>query len=126
MRILNATVHNATPEEIAAGVIEPAETDKAVLEFCQTFDELPSAEDLEHRAAVLADYISECAERYGCDAVLIDPPSFFAACLEQSLTLRGAKFCYPFGLPQCQGVARADSYRHVGLIWKGGSDDGAI
>ena len=53
MRILNLTQHLATPEQVEAGVVEPA--DKALVQQLLTFDELPSIEEIQRRSVKLLD-----------------------------------------------------------------------
>lgn len=54
MIIINLTQHQATPEQVAAGVVDlpPAVRDLLLKEL--TFDTLPSAEEIEDRAAHIA------------------------------------------------------------------------
>ena len=46
MKILNLTQHKATPEQITAGVIEPAEEDKQMIQKLLTFKDLPTPEEI--------------------------------------------------------------------------------
>jgi hypothetical protein len=55
--ILNLTQHNATAEQIAAGVIDLAEPYKTELKKLLTFDELPSQDEIETRAGAIYDLI---------------------------------------------------------------------
>ena len=52
--ILNLTQHNATAEQVKAGVVEPQE--KEVIKRLLTFDELPTKQEIRTRAKKLASY----------------------------------------------------------------------
>lgn len=52
--ILNLTQHTATPEQIAAGVVEPTPEQRAEIVRLLTFDELPDSDDIRDRAYELA------------------------------------------------------------------------
>jgi hypothetical protein len=52
--IWNLTQHAATPDQIAAGVIDPDEGDRAEIRELLTFTSLPDAQEIERRAKGLA------------------------------------------------------------------------
>jgi hypothetical protein len=54
MVIVNLTQHDATAEQLAAGVVELSPRRKAVVRALLTFDALPSAEEIAKRAHALA------------------------------------------------------------------------
>jgi len=53
--IVNLTQHEATPDQIAAGVVEPSENKKAIIKTL-TFEEIPSRAEIYDRAMLLASY----------------------------------------------------------------------
>ena len=54
MSILNLTQHDATPEQLEAGVVEPS--DKTLVCEMLTFDDFPTEEKIRMRAYDLAEY----------------------------------------------------------------------
>ena len=76
MQILNFTQHNATPEQVAAGVVDPV--DHGAIRNLLTFDELPSDDEIRWRAQAAA-VIAKLAKSQGFDAVMIGGAPFFMA-----------------------------------------------
>src|SRR5690606_9122046 len=70
-RVLNLTQHQATPEQLAAGVFDlhPQHQDK--LRDLLTFDVLPSPEDVAMNAEVAADLAADVAAVAGCRRIMI-------------------------------------------------------
>ena len=58
-KILNLTQHRATPEQLAAGVVDLSEQERAEVARLLTFDTLPTREDLKKRANELAEFARE-------------------------------------------------------------------
>jgi len=58
-KILNLTQHKATPEQLAAGVVDLSEQERAEVARLLTFDTLPTREDLKERANELAEFARE-------------------------------------------------------------------
>lgn len=86
MTILNLTQHPATAEQVAAGVVDLTPDERRQLHQLLTFEELPSAEELEERA----EEIEILARRAfdgdpHLDAVMIGGAPFLMAPLERSL-----------------------------------------
>lgn len=52
-KILNLTQHNATPEQVAQGVVEPSPTNKARIIELLTFDDIPDLAQISERAREL-------------------------------------------------------------------------
>lgn len=52
-KILNLTQHNATPEQVAQGVVEPSPTNKARIIELLTFDDIPDYAQIAERAREL-------------------------------------------------------------------------
>src|SRR5438094_459333 len=91
MRILNLTQHAAAPEQIAAGVVEPA--DKAAVQRLLTFEEPPTFSDICTRAKTLA----EIAIASGFATAMIGGAPFLMGPLERCLRgYAGVKPLYSF------------------------------
>jgi len=58
-KILNLTQHRATPEQLAAGVVDLLEWEQAEVARLLTFDTLPTRADLKERANELAEFARE-------------------------------------------------------------------
>lgn len=117
MKILNLTQHAASAEQVATGVVEPA--DKALVQALITFDELPSAKEL----GAKADALAQMAAYDGYDTAMIGGAPFFMAPLEKALRERGIKPLYAFSRresveePQADGsVKKSAVFRHVGWV----------
>lgn len=122
MNILNLTQHIATSEQVAAGVVEPA--DKAAIQALITFDDLPTAEQV--RAA--ANAVAELAAQSGAPAAMIGGAPFFMGPLEAALRNRDITPLYAFSkreaadVPQPDGsVKKTQVFRHVGFVYGGGA-----
>ena len=79
MRILNLTQHPATPEQVAAGVVEPA--DKGQVQNLLTFDTLPTRNEICNRAWTLA----QIAYQSGETAIMIGGAPYLMGPLESNL-----------------------------------------
>lgn len=113
--ILNLTQHPATPEQIAAGVIEPANKD--AVRRLLTFDEIPSRADIAARAAALA----EIAD--GHDAAMIGGAPYLMGALEDALKKKGVAPLYSFTRREVVEKTASDGsvvktavFRHAGFI----------
>ena len=79
MSILNLTHHDATLEQLEAGVVEPS--DKATVRNLLTFVDLPTLDELRQRAYKLAEY----ADMEGVKKAMIEAPSYLISLLEAEL-----------------------------------------
>ena len=117
-QILNLTQHDATPDQIAAGVVEPA--DKAEIRKVITFDDLPSREHL----LATADLLAGLAERMEMSAAMIGGAPFFMGPLERALRARGIVPLYAFSKREASiythrpdgSVGKTQVFRHVGFV----------
>ncbi len=119
MNILNLTQHDATPDQLAAGVVEPAEGDKVRIRQLLTFEQLPEGDELKTRAYALG-IIAACT---GADAVLIGGAPYFMVPLEAAMKYRGLKAFYAFSLRESAeapdgegGVRKTQVFKHAGFI----------
>jgi hypothetical protein len=122
--IINLTQHVATPEQIAAGVIEPSPEDKKNIQQLLTFEELPSIEELERRAYGLATLVTNLgAANASHHTVLIGGAPYFMGALERALKAQGHQPVYAFSRresvdqPQSDGTIRKVAvFRHLGFV----------
>ncbi len=117
MRILNLTQHAATADQIAAGVVEPA--DKVLVQALITFDELPDQIRLKAYAQTLA----QMARQDGFDSVMIGGAPFFMPVLQAALQERGIKVLYAFSVRESRdeklpdgSVKKTQVFRHAGFV----------
>lgn len=117
LRILNLTQHNATPEQLAAGVFEPKQ--KEFVKKLLTFDEIPTRDELMKRAITL----SAVAWESKADGALIGGAPYLTGFLERELKRTGIKPVYAFTkrevleFPQPDGsVKKVAVFRHLGFV----------
>lgn len=119
MVIVNFTQHDATPEQIKAGVVDiiPASKRSEVL----TFKSLPTAKDIQDRADVIAKMVSEVAESGA--AVMIGGAPFFMSALERELKSAGFTPVYAFSerisvdvVQQDGTVVKTSKFVHKGFV----------
>lgn len=115
-KLLNLTQHVATPDQAAAGVIEPA--DKVLVQALITFDELPDQIRLKAYAQTLAQMA-----RDGFDSVMIGGAPFFMPVLQAALQEREIKVLYAFSVRESRdeklpdgSVKKTQVFRHAGFV----------
>ena len=123
--ILNFTQHDATPEQLSAGVVEPDAHDKQRIRELLTFDELPKHSGLRQRATNCAVLACVLLAKYECDAVMVGGAPYFMSHLESALRLFRVRFCYAFSSRVAEeqmqpdgSVKKVNVFRHVGFIWE--------
>lgn len=114
-KIMNLTQHAATAEQVAAGVVEPA--DKVAVQRLLTFVELPTAEDIRERADLLADM------GRGYKAAMIGGAPYLMGALEDALRNLEVKPVYAFSkresvekIAEDGTVQKTSIFRHVGFV----------
>lgn len=129
MVILNLTQHKPTAEQLAVGVIEPRELEKAALVEALTFDEIPSRAEIFARAEVLA----ELCARYDLDGsddsdgpyptrAMIGGAPYLMSAIEASLKSRGITPLYAFTVRDTVEVVKDGAtiktavFRHAGWV----------
>ncbi|RKX64425.1 MAG: hypothetical protein DRP42_06400 [Tenericutes bacterium] len=145
--ILNLTQHDATPEQIAAGVVEPREHKKAILSEL-TFEEMPDRTEIYDRAKWLACYAEielmqppkdwdpkDCDPEAGFEGwtlpedatAMIAGAPYLMSELEQELLKLNIKPVYAFSKRESVEETRPDGsvrsirvFRHLGFV-DGGS-----
>ena len=122
-RIVNLTQHQASAEQIEAGVFETA--DRTAVDRLLTFDVCPSMADIRERAGTLA----KIARGAGAEAAMVGGASYLMAPLERALRLANIKPLYAFSkresletrLPD-GSVRKTQIFKHEG--WVDASDVG--
>ncbi|HNG00783.1 MAG TPA: hypothetical protein PLQ71_02825 [Nitrospira sp.] len=128
--ILNLTQHAATPEQLAAGVVDLSERKLTELKSLLTFDSIPTAADLKCRA----EKVERLAVAFLCEitpenellddvdlAAMIGGAPFFMATLESHLKERAIRPLYAFSrrdsveVSTPDGVVKQAVFRHLGF-----------
>ena len=114
---LNLTQHQASAEQVAAGVVESAE--KSAVQAVLTFDAIPSIEEIQQRALLLA----AIAAQSGCKKAMIGGAPFFMSALESALKAQGIAPVYAFSQRESVETVKDDGsvvksavFRHVGFV----------
>ena len=117
--ILNLTQRPATPEQLAAGVVDPSEETAFIIKYLLTFDILPTKQALLDRAKALA----QVAKSTGCKRVMIGGAPFFMAPLEAALIRRNIEPVYAFSVRESVettqpdgSVQKASVFKHLGFV----------
>jgi len=120
--ILNITQHQATDEQVAAGVVEPR--NKAAVQAALTINSLPTQGDLTARADALADIAVE----HGARSAMIGGAPYLMAPLERALIRAGIAPVYAFSVRESVDHAQPDGsirkvavFRHAGFVQAGGA-----
>lgn len=129
--IINLTQHAATPEQLAAGVVEPAEDAKQDIRTLLTFDVLPTRQDIDARAHDLAAIATMCAtededaERgeQTIDAAMIGGAPYLMPALEAALKDAYITPLYAFSKRESKDVTMPDgsvrkisNFRFLGFV----------
>jgi len=116
MKILNLTQHSATAEQIAAGVVAPA--NHSAVKVLLDFASLPSVSDVWQRAKQLA----QLAKASGCGSAMIGGAPFLMKELEFQLLAVGVSPLYAFSVRESVETVQPDGsvvktavFRHVGF-----------
>lgn len=117
MKIINLTQHDATPEQIEAGVFEPK--NKEAVRKLLTFDTIATKQEIEERAAKLANL----AYLEGAEAAMIGGAPYLMSALERALKAKGIKPLYAFSVRRSietknpdGTVTKSTIFKHEGFI----------
>ena len=121
--IINLTQHNASPEQVAAGVVDvPAEL-KSDLSALLTFSTLPTKEELSEAAMKVAAMAVICTQGSTAPAAMIGGAPFLMAALEVALRHCGIKPLYAFSERVSEEKMDADGtvrkvniFKHKGFV----------
>ena len=125
MKIINLTQHNATEDQVAAGVIDLQGDMKAALVAAITFPPIYTKADLVMAARVVNELIRDHVGMHGqIDGVMIGGMPSFMPVLETLLMSKGIKVGYACServskdIPQADGtVKKVAVFAHVGMYW---------
>jgi len=127
-RILNLTQHKATPEQVAAGVVDLADNKRTILTGWLTFNNLPSADVISDVAETIAQAccgdsltFGDMAEEYGY--AMIGGAPFLMSALENALIKRGVTPLYAFSVRESAEqvlpdgtVRKTNVFKHLGFV----------
>lgn len=117
--IINLTQHDASAEQIEAGVFNPLPGVQQSVKRLLTFEEIPSLEDIERRAAGLA----AIAAASGAAAAMIGGAPYLMASLEEALMEWAIEPVYAFSRRESVEVVdpsgsttKTSMFKHVGFV----------
>ncbi len=133
-QILNLTQHDATHDQVLAGVVEPA--DKSAIRALLTFEELPDANRIQQVAWELAKLANAELRERGTGwpwvegggvrprRAMIGGAPFFMGPLERALRTQGITPLYAFSRREASvdthrpdgSVGKTQIFRHVGFV----------
>lgn len=122
--VLNLTQHEATPDQIEAGVVEPSEADKALIRSLLTFQSPPCREAMRGKAEKLARLARRYSRRKGGpQRAMVGGAPFFMSHLEQALRDYGVSPVYAFSVREVEeqqhpdgSVRKVAVFRHTGWV----------
>jgi len=127
MRILNLTQHPATPEQVAAGVVDLTPAQRVFVSQWLTFEDVPTQRQIKSRAALLAQAAANDSVGVGevgqFDAAMIGGAPYLMGPLEEALLAQDIKPLYAFSRRESVETIAADGsvtktnvFRHAGFV----------
>ena len=127
MRILNLTQHAATPEQLAAGVVDLTPAQRAVVSQWLTFETPPSRLDIQTRARLLAQAADDDSSMIGevgpFEAAMIGGAPYLMGPLEEALWDVRITPLYTFSKRESVetigsdgSVTKTNVFRHGGFV----------
>lgn len=117
MRIINLTQHNASDEQLAAGVFEP--DNKRIVQGLLTFNAIPDSVDL----LKVAQWLAKIAAASGADAAMIGGAPYLMRPLEHALRMVNVRPVYSFSVRESADHVMPDGttkkvaiFRHSGWV----------
>jgi hypothetical protein len=114
---LNLTQHSASPEQIAAGVVDLSPEDQKTLSSLLTFLEIPSKEDMRQKAISIAQLVKE--KDPNVNRVMIGGAPYFMSTLEDVLKDYELNVVYAFSIRESvdfpDGTKRS-VFKHIGFV----------
>jgi len=114
MNILNLTQHNASIEQVKAGVYTPGPQTSAAIKSLLTFSELPSTDEIHERAEKLYAIV----EAESPDAVMVGGAPYLLEVLVPMLRANGYTPLYAFSkrvVTESDGV-KTSVFKHLGFV----------
>jgi hypothetical protein len=119
MTILNLTQHPATPEQLAAGVVDLTGADLGTLKGLLTFDSIPERTAIMRRAR----HIAALADLHEAEAAMIGGAPWLMGPLESELSDHSILPMYAFSVRETEEVPQPDgsvkkvaTFRHAGFV----------
>ena len=127
MRILNLTQHPATPEQVAAGIVDLTPAQRVFVSQWLTFEDVPTRRQINSRAALLAQAAANDSVGVGevgqFDAAMIGGAPYLMGPLEEALLAQDIKPLYAFSRRESVETIAADGsvtktnvFRHAGFV----------
>lgn len=116
--MLNLTQHNATPDQIAQGVVELNNPEKQEVRNLLTFNTIDETNEVCKRA----DAIAKIAKNHGATSAMIGGAPYLMPALEQALINVGVMPYYAFTqrvveeIHTDNGVEKKATFKHVGFV----------
>lgn len=124
MAILNLTQHQATADQLSAGVVDFDSANRAKLSALLTFDNLPTSAFIGEVAEAIADlaiYEGENEDGVIPTRAMIGGAPFLMPTLEKALIAVGITPCYAFSkrmvIKETDGVKERIIFKHEGFVW---------
>lgn len=115
--IFNFTQHKTSLDQIKDGIVD-VENHEYIQQLL-TFDELPTKEEIQKRACLLADY----AQKINAEKVMIGGAFYLITRLAKEMNKRGISVCYSFSKRQSVDDVQEDGsvikrtlYKHEAVI----------
>jgi len=119
MKILNLTLHEATQDQLDAGVVDLSDFGRRVLANTLTFDKLPDYGTLKTSAETVAMF----AAGTGIKSAMIGGAPYFMPYLERALWAAGVRPLYAFSTRESieehqpdGSVIKKNTFKHLGFI----------
>lgn len=115
MKILNLTQNKATPEQVAAGVIDIDEgNDMFALCSALNFGSLPDSLDMAERAIKLC----KIAKRCEADAVMLGGAPYFMPVLSAAMKQHGFRVFFAFSVRNVveHGDTKTSVFKYAGFV----------
>ena len=123
MTIWNLTQHDATPDQIEAGVADLPSGTKQQIRALLTFDSLPTQEEIEDRAFGIWAAVAALRIIQDDDKIMIGGAPFLMPALQQRLLWNWQTPVYAFSkresvdVPQSDGSVRKTAiFKHAGFV----------
>ena len=124
-KILNLTQHQATPDQIAAGVVDLSPELREQLQGLLTFDELPATNIIHRRIFAIRRIAIDEAKRLGATHVMLGGAPYLIAMLDRVLGLgeEAPRPVYAFSrresveeLQKDGSVKKSVVFKHAGFV----------
>ena len=117
-KILNLTQHQATPDQLLAGVVEPNLDDKKLIRDLITFHNIPTPLNIKQRARTLAVLVID----RGFDCAMIGGASYLMSQLELEMLRADITVYYAFSKRVATETQNSDgsmtttyTFKHIGF-----------